>query len=233
MASVVTVHSFIYGIYNLSFVHSVQWVQIFSYCRMWKAEMISPHLFVQPFFCVEGQSLAWWSLKLLSVLKGDDRVHSVHVKRAVPEHSGEIVCVRRVVEFYLMAESCVLGERVHVPFVINHLKGTRSERGDKDNNWLHFFLRREKMKSAKIITIRRWMCWNLHVRWRCRAGLWCGNPGWTAARYKWTPQWWHSWSFETSEFYRYPPQISFRTPGRSEEEFQKFTQFCSTLFSIQ
>lgn len=71
--------------------------------------------------------------ELLSVLKGDDRVYSVHVERAVPEHSGEIVCVRRVVEFYLLAESCVLGERVHVSFVINNLDGRRSERGDEDN----------------------------------------------------------------------------------------------------
>lgn len=81
-------------------------------------------------------SLAWWRLKLPSVLEGDDRVYSVHMERAVPEHSGEIVCVRRVAEFYLMAKSCVLGERVHVSFVINHLNGTRSERGGKDNSWL-------------------------------------------------------------------------------------------------
>lgn len=53
------------------------------------------------------------------------------MERAVPEHSGEIVCVRRVVEFYLMAESCVLGEGVHVSLVINHLNVTKSGRGEK------------------------------------------------------------------------------------------------------
>lgn len=57
----------------------------------------------------------------LSVLKGDDRVHFVHVVRSVPENPGEVVCVGRVVHLYLVAEPPVLGERVNLSFVINHL----------------------------------------------------------------------------------------------------------------
>lgn len=66
--------------------------------------------------------------KLLSVLKGDDRVHFVDVVRAVPENSSEVVCVRRVVQLYLLAESSVLGERVNLSFVINDLNGTAGYR---------------------------------------------------------------------------------------------------------
>lgn len=62
--------------------------------------------------------------RLLSVLKGDDRVHFVDVVGAVPENSSEVVCVRRVVQLYLLAESPVLGERVNLTFVINNLDGT-------------------------------------------------------------------------------------------------------------
>lgn len=62
---------------------------------------------------------------LLSVLKGDDRVHFVDVVWAVPEDSSEVVCVGRVVHLYLVAESSVLGERVYLPFIINDLDGTR------------------------------------------------------------------------------------------------------------
>lgn len=91
-------------------------------------------------------------MELPSVLKGDDRVHSVHVERAVPEHSGEIVCVRRVVEFYLMAESGVLGKRVHVSFVVNHLNGVRSERGQKLITFLSW-----KIKQGHISTLGTYM----------------------------------------------------------------------------
>lgn len=63
--------------------------------------------------------------RLLSVLKGDDRVHFVDVVRAVPENSSEVVCVGRVVQLYLLAESAVLGERVNLSFVINNLNGTK------------------------------------------------------------------------------------------------------------
>lgn len=59
--------------------------------------------------------------KLLSVLKGDDGVHFVDVIRAVPENSGEIVRVGRVVHLYLVAESPVLREGVDLSFVINYV----------------------------------------------------------------------------------------------------------------
>lgn len=61
----------------------------------------------------------------MSVLKGDDRVDSVDVVRAVPEHSREVVGVWRVVHFDLVTESPVLGECVHFPIVIHHLEEDR------------------------------------------------------------------------------------------------------------
>ena len=66
--------------------------------------------------------------RLLSVLKGDDRVHFVDVVRTVPENSGEIVCVGRVVHLYLVAEPPVLREGVDLSFVIYDLNGTRAHR---------------------------------------------------------------------------------------------------------
>ena len=61
---------------------------------------------------------------LPSVLERYDRVHFVDVIRAVPENSSEVVCVWRVVQLNLLAESSVLGERVNLSFVINNLNGT-------------------------------------------------------------------------------------------------------------
>lgn len=46
--------------------------------------------------------------KLLSVLKGDDRVHPVDMVRPVPENSSEVICIRRIVQLYLLAESSIL-----------------------------------------------------------------------------------------------------------------------------
>lgn len=46
--------------------------------------------------------------------------------RAVPEDSGEVVSVGRVVHLYLVAESSVLREGVCVPSVVNDLKRTNT-----------------------------------------------------------------------------------------------------------
>lgn len=76
---------------------------------------------------------------LLSVLKRDDRVHFVDVIRAVPENSSEVVCVWRVVQLNLLAESSVLGERVNLSFVINNLSGTEGN----GNISCHHVIRKE------------------------------------------------------------------------------------------
>lgn len=75
------------------------------------------------YFC-DGR---WSQLQLLSVLKGDHGVHFVHMKRAVPENSGEVVCVWRVVQLDLLAESSMLGERINLSFIINNLNGRRQD----------------------------------------------------------------------------------------------------------
>lgn len=61
-------------------------------------------------------------------------------------------------------------------------------------------------------------CLNSHVYWRCPAGLWSYSLYEDAARYKWTPRWSHSLSFERLESYRCPLQISFHTPDTSTGE---------------
>lgn len=58
---------------------------------------------------------------LLSVLKGDDGVDFVHVVRAVPENSSEVICVGRVVHLYLMTEASMFGEGVNLSFVKHSL----------------------------------------------------------------------------------------------------------------
>ena len=42
---------------------------------------------------------------------------------AVPEDSGEVVGVRRVVQLDLVTETPVFGKRVHLTFIIHHLVG--------------------------------------------------------------------------------------------------------------
>lgn len=121
--------------------------------------------------------------RLLSVLKGDHRVHFVDVVRAIPENSREVVCVGRVVHLYLVAESPVLGERVYLSFIVNHLKGQQV------CTWI-------KSDSADTLTSCRLSCssnhrWKKsysHVRWRCPAGLWSCSPYWDWVRYKLTLQ---------------------------------------------
>lgn len=48
--------------------------------------------------------------------------------QAVPENPSEVVCVRGVVQLYLLAESSVFGEGVNLPFVMNNLNGTGAQR---------------------------------------------------------------------------------------------------------
>lgn len=178
---------------------------------------------------------------LLSVLKGDDRVHFVDVVRAVPEHPREVVGVRRVVQLYLLAESAVLWERVNLSFVINNLRwkaGWRKKERKKKNSITSTYLLSATQHFARVKPVKflpvilpvwhdkhiqmrscsrqlKTTCPNSHVHWRCRAGLWSDNPYQDEARYKWTPRWSHSLSSETSESYRCPLQISFRTPDTS------------------
>ena len=57
----------------------------------------------------------------MSVLEGDDRVDFVDVIGAIPEDSGEVVGVRRVVQLDLVTETSMFGKRVHLSFIIHHL----------------------------------------------------------------------------------------------------------------
>lgn len=84
---------------------------------------------------------------------------------------------------------------------------------------IDFIKRKSHLKHRTDVQICSWQqkkaCLNSHVYWRCRAGLWSYSLYWDEARYKWTPQWSHSLSFERLESYRCPLQISFHTPGKS------------------
>ena len=64
-----------------------------------------------------------------SVLEGDDGVDPVDVVGAVPEHAGEVVGVRGVVELDLAAEAPVLGEGVDLSPVVHHLVSERRGEG--------------------------------------------------------------------------------------------------------
>lgn len=97
----------------------------------------------------EGQSHAW-----PSVLKGDDRVHFVDVVRAVPENPCEVVCVGRVVHLYLVAESSIFGEGVHLAFVIDDLQETNIEimsESIKDSNSVEF----AKYSATNVLIMAR------------------------------------------------------------------------------
>lgn len=62
-----------------------------------------------------------------SVLKRDDRVHFVDMVRSVPKYSSKVIFVGRIVQLYLLTESSILGERVHLSSVIHNLQ----EKGHK------------------------------------------------------------------------------------------------------
>lgn len=75
-------------------------------------------------------SLSAARTELPSVLKRDDRVDFVHVVRSVPEHSGEVVGIRRVVHLDFVAESSVFGKGVNFSFVVDDLQENKRYRGN-------------------------------------------------------------------------------------------------------
>lgn len=79
-----------------------------------------------------------------SVLKRDDRVHFVDMVWSVPKYSSKVIFVGRIVQLYLLTESSILGERVHLSSVIHNLQ----EKGHKK-------IMRRKCSAVLVRSLRR------------------------------------------------------------------------------